>query len=90
MSDVFISYSRADQAQAKDLARYLNSLGYKVWWDTELLGSDDFNDVIYAALSKAKAAIVIWSKTAVRSHFVRDEARFALQNDKLIATKHPT
>ena len=41
-----------------------------------MLGSDDFNDVIYAALSKCRAAIVIWTKAAVKSNFVRDEARF--------------
>jgi hypothetical protein len=53
----------------------------------ELLGSDDFYEVIYSALLNAKAAIVIWSKNSCRSRFVRDEARFALQKEKLIATK---
>jgi hypothetical protein len=89
MLDAFISYARADQALAKELAQYLQSLGFQVWWDTELLGSDDFNDVIYAALSNARAVVVIWSEHAVKSGFVRDEARFALQNKKLVTTKTP-
>lgn len=87
MSDIFISYSRPDQALAQSLADDLKTRGFKVWWDTELLGSDDFTEVIYTALSNARAAIVIWTKTSCKSQFVRDEARFALKNRKLVATK---
>jgi hypothetical protein len=87
MSGVVISYARHDQPVAKELAQYLQSLGFSVWWDIELLGADDFNDVIEAELTKARAVIVIWSEASVKSAFVRDEARYALQNGKLVATK---
>lgn len=87
MSDVFISYAREDLGLAQDLAEDLKGAGYRVWWDAELVGSDDFYEVILSALSAASAAIVIWTKSSVRSRFVRDEARFALYHDKLIATK---
>jgi hypothetical protein len=89
MSDIFISYARPDQPLAQSLADDLKTRGFKVWWDTELLGSDDFYEVIYTALSNAKAAIVIWTKNSCHSRFVRDEARFALQKEKLVATKAP-
>jgi hypothetical protein len=89
MSDVFISYAREDQALARALAEHLKVQGFDVWLDVELLGSDDFYEVILAALSNARAAIVIWTKTSVSSRFVRDEARFALHQKKLIATKVP-
>lgn len=87
MSDVFISYAREDQAVAQKLAENLKSRGFKVWWDTELVGSDDYYEVILGALTKARAAIVIWTKASVKSNFVRDEARFALHKKKLITTK---
>jgi TIR domain len=87
VSDVFISYARADQAIACSLADDLKAQGYSVWWDTELLAADDFNDEIRAALSKAGAVIVIWTKASINSRFVRDEARFALDQQKLISTK---
>jgi hypothetical protein len=87
MADVFISYAREDRGQAQALADYLRSQGVEVWWDEQILGSDDFYDVILAALSRAKAAVVIWTKSSVKSRFVRDEARFALHHDKLVATK---
>jgi hypothetical protein len=51
MSDIFISYARPDQTLAQSLAEDLKGRGFKVWWDTELLGSDDFYEVIYTALS---------------------------------------
>jgi TIR domain len=57
MSNVFISYARQDRSLAEGLARDLEGRGYRVWWDAELVGSDDFQDVILVALTKARAAI---------------------------------
>lgn len=87
MADVFISYARADRPVAEALARDLSSRGISVWWDAELVGADDFTDVIFEALRQARAAIVIWTKSSAKSRFVRDEARFALHLNKLIAVK---
>lgn len=89
MSDVFISYAREDRAIAQALASDLQTRGYRVWWDAELVAADDFQEVILAALSKAGAVIVVWTKNSVKSHFVRDEARFALHYKKLAAVKAP-
>jgi hypothetical protein len=87
MSSVFISYSRVDRSTAKALASSLTSSGYKIWWDVELVGTDDFTDAIVNALQNARAVIVIWSKASAKSKFVRDEARLALHLGKLVATK---
>ena len=86
MADIFISYARADRGIAKQLASSLAARGYHVWWDAELVGSDDFRDVIFDELTLAKAVIVIWSENSVRSKFVRDEAGRADTKNKLIAT----
>src|SRR5262245_11843269 len=87
MADIFIAYAHEDRALAKSLAMDLQARGYLVWWDAELVGSDDFYDVILEALNRARAAIVIWSKTSTKSRFVRDEARYALHHQKLVAVK---
>jgi hypothetical protein len=87
MSDIVISYAHQDQSLVKKLAQYLQSLGFLVWWDTELLGSDNFRKVIGTELKEARAVIVIWSNASVESDFVCDEASFALQHRKLVATK---
>ena len=86
MADIFISYAQTDRGIAKQLASSLIARGYQVWWDAELVGSDDFRDVIFDELTLAKAAIVIWSENSVRSKFVRDEAGRADTKNKLIAT----
>ncbi len=90
MSDVFISYSHADRTVAEALANDLKARGFRVWWDAELVSSDDFYEVILEALRQAKVAIVIWTKASAKSNFVRDEARFALHLKKLIATREGT
>ena len=87
MADIFITYARADRALAEALANDLTARGYSVWWDAELVGADDFTDVIFEALRQARAAIVIWTRTSAKSRFVRDESRYALHLNKLIAVK---
>jgi hypothetical protein len=90
MPDIFISYAREDQQVAEALAKDLGARGYAVWWDAALVGSDDYYEVILEALNRAKAAIVIWTRNSARSRFVRDEARFALHYEKLVAAKEPS
>ena len=85
--DVFISYKREERDIAKGLAEALARRGYKVWWDIELLPGDRFVDSIMAVLSEAKAVIVLWSRAAVASDFVRAEARHADEQDKLIPAR---
>lgn len=89
VSDVFISYAREDRSIAQSVAKDLEARGYRVWWDVELVGSDDFQDVILAALAQARAVVVIWTKASIKSAFVRDEARYALHYKKLVATRAP-
>ena len=54
MSDVFISYAHEDRPLAEALAKDLGQRGYSVWWDAELVGSDNFQDVILAAQSQSR------------------------------------
>ena len=89
MTDVFISYSRPDRALAQSLADELTAKGLVVWWDSELLSGEDFRAAILAHLRLAKAVIVIWSRQAVSSRWVCEEAEEAAQALKLIAVGAP-
>ena len=71
---VFLSYSRADQKRALPIIKALEAAGLQVWWDGLLEGGDTFLPTTEAALENADAVVVLWSKTAVESHWVRDEA----------------
>jgi hypothetical protein len=84
MSDIFISYKREEQATARKLANALESKGWTVWWDPKLRAGEHFDDVIEKALNEAKCVVVMWSELSVQSRYVRDEATYALDHDKLV------
>lgn len=71
---VFLSYSREDQKRALPVIKALEAAGIKVWWDGLLEGGDSFLPTTEAALESADAVVVLWSKSSVLSHWVRDEA----------------
>jgi hypothetical protein len=84
MSDIFISYKREDQATARKLADALEREGWSVWWDPKLRTGEIFDDVIEKALTSAKCVVVLWSEGSVKSQYVRDEATYALERNKLV------
>lgn len=84
MSDIFISYKREDQTEARALAESLEQVGWTVWWDPQLRAGERFDEVIERELTNAKCVIVIWSRRAVQSQYVKDEATYALERNKLI------
>src|SRR5262245_38859191 len=84
MSDIFISYKREEQAVARQLANALEGEGWTVWWDPKLRVGEHFDDVIEKALNESKCVIVLWSERSVKSRYVRDEATYALDRDKLV------
>ncbi len=77
MTHVFISYSRTERSVASLLAERLTEAGYDVWWDAALLGGARFEDEINLVLREAPVAIILWSKSAATSDWVRAEAEIA-------------
>src|SRR5438477_7133745 len=84
ISDIFISYSREDQAVARRYADALEAQGFSVWWDADLRSGEAFDEAIEAALRAAKAVVVLWSPTSVVSRWVRAEATLADRNKTLV------
>src|SRR5215468_2690940 len=87
MADIFISYSKPDRDNVVMLAAYLESEGWTVWWDTNLAAGDVFRDEIIRELAAARAVIVLWTQTSIKSDFVRAEAGRAKADGKLIPVK---
>ena len=87
MADIFISYSKADQDEARLLAVFLEAEGYSVWWDASLLSGDNFRKTIMTELGRARAAIVIWTEHSIQSDWVQSEAGRAHADRKLIPVK---
>jgi adenylate cyclase len=84
MSEIFISYARANEAEADGIAEELRRLGYGVWRDDQLPAHRAFSDVIEERLRDAAAVVVIWSAEAAKSQWVRAEAEMARHAGKLV------
>lgn len=74
MSDIFLSYARADALRVEPLARALESEGWSVWWDPLIMPGQRFDHIIREALDSARCVIVAWSRISVDSNWVLDEA----------------
>ena len=81
---MFLSYSRADQARAQQLAQALGEAGLTVWWDALIEGGASFAKSIEAALQASDAVVVLWSGASVASDWVLDEAAHGRDLHKLV------
>ena len=83
-SSVFVSYAHEDVKQARTIIEVLERAGYGVWWDGLIEGGERFSRKTEDALDGAKAVVVLWSKAALASHWVRDEATFGRDRSRLV------
>ncbi len=83
-SPIFLSYARADRPRAVQVAAALTAAGYDVWWDVLIDAGTAFAKSIEAALERAEAVVVLWSKTAAASDWVRDEAGRGRDRQRLV------
>jgi TolB-like protein len=74
-ASVFLSYTRGDQARARQVIDLLEANGFDVWWDGRLEGGENYLQTTETALETADCVVALWSATAVESHWVRDEAQ---------------
>lgn len=84
MANVFISYSKLDNAQALMIAQTIEGAGHHVWRDDRLMPADKWDQEIERRLREADAVVVLWSPHSARSEWVRIEADFARETGKLI------
>jgi hypothetical protein len=82
---LFLSYSRNDSAKARHFCEWLEREGHDVWRDEDDIGGGaSFSAEIEKALNDCDAVVVLWSADSVRSAWVRDEAGFGRDTNKLI------
>lgn len=79
ISDIFISYASEDRKRVQSLAQALERKGWSVWWDRRIPIGQFFDEVIEEALDAAKAVVVVWTDTSVKSQWVKREAREGLR-----------
>ena len=84
IADVFLSYARTSASDAERIAAGLRSCGFSVWFDTDLPAHRAYSDVIVEQLDAARAVVVLWSKEAAASQWVRSEANRARETERLV------
>lgn len=81
----FVSYSRADEAFALDLAEKLLAEDVNLWIDQlNILPGDRWDRAIEDALESSQGLLVLLSSTSVESDNVMDEVSYALEQGKQV------
>ncbi|HEX8842725.1 MAG TPA: TIR domain-containing protein [Sphingomicrobium sp.] len=84
MAKVFLSYAREDVETAKPLAECIGRAGHQVWWDRQIQGGSRFASEIDRELKDAEAVVVLWTKAALDSAWVQDEAAEGRDTGRLV------
>jgi adenylate cyclase len=87
LSDIFVSYSRADRARVAPLVKAIEAEGWSVWWDPEITPGEEFDSLISRELEGARSLIVVWTPNSVDSRWVRGEARDAADRGVLVPVR---
>jgi membrane-associated phospholipid phosphatase len=87
VADIFLSYKREDRERAQEVEQVLSKLGWEVFWDPELRAGEPFRDVLADELGRARCVLVLWSRAAVGSDWVRDEASRGQKLGKLVTAR---
>ncbi len=90
VTDVFVSYKREDRPRAEHVVRALTDQGFSVWWDENITPREAWDATIERQISGATSVLVLWSQLSVASDWVRTEAHFAHDRNKLIPVKVET
>src|SRR5438309_9923713 len=72
--DVFISYARPSEDEARRIVELLRDKAFSVWRDDELPAHRAYADVIEERLKSARAVLVLWTAESAKSEWVRAEA----------------
>ena len=86
MADVFISYKRAEREHVERIAGILREKKMTVWFDANLEAGrgEGFDAEIEREVTSAHCVLVCWTKEALKSMYVKAEAKKGLEREALI------
>lgn len=83
--DVFISYSSKNKVAADAISHLLESGGIKCWIaPRDIPGGSEYGDLIDDAIKQASVVVVVFSRPASESQWVRGEMNIAFEEQKVI------
>ncbi len=84
MSDIFISFDSDDLERIKPLATALETKGWSVFYDRTIPPGKTWREVIDKEINECRCMVVGWSKNAIKSHWVLEEADDGLTRNILV------
>jgi hypothetical protein len=81
---VFVSYARKDAHIMREYILQIRSLGFKVWYDDDIAGSEKWRDTLEQRVRDCYMFIVFLSEAAVQSKWVKREVKLANKCGKTI------
>ncbi len=84
MADIFFSYAREDRATVARILSSLKSEGFSVWWDNSLVAGEQFDNRTREEIDGAACMVVAWSRAAIASRYVPDEASIGMERKILV------
>lgn len=84
MTDIFLSYDDEDRPRARALVAALEDRGLSIFWDRSIPAGKTWWQAIGLALAGARTVVVLWSRTAVQSTWVYEEAEAGRKRGILI------
>ena len=82
--DIFISYSRKDQAMAKTLVQDFESLEHRVWFDQDLPGGKVWWDHVLTQIHECDLFVYALSPSSLDSYACKNECSYAFALNKTI------
>lgn len=83
-ADIFLSYAREDREEAQIIIAHLAANNLKVWWDDQIQTGERWEAEIKDQLDQARWVLVLWSGFASVSEWVRTEAQYGREQNKLV------
>lgn len=74
MADIFLSYSREDEARVRPLVAAFEAQGWGLFWDRRIPTGQTWRSHIGAGLQNARCVVVAWSRHSIESQWVAEEA----------------
>lgn len=86
MADVFISYKRSERKRVERIAELLRDNKMTVWFDAQLEAGrgEGFDAEIEREVTSAHCVVVCWTKDALKSVYVKAEAKKGLEREALV------
>ncbi len=84
MADIFISYAHEDESRVLPIVKALHKNGWSVFWDKTIPPGEQWHVYISKALNASPCVIVVWSRHAIASDSVIEEAHVAKTKGVLV------